>query len=142
MTRNTPTSEPPDDPIAATATTPPSSPAPMDVACWIANWSENSSLRCPGALCSVMNGEPTTPIVWVPATYMAPRSHSIGRAVVINRPASATSISTPPSSSTSFRPIRLDSRLMGNATSAEASDEPVAISPMVAVSWPSAARYR
>ncbi len=112
----------------------------MEVACTIANCSENNSLRWFGRLCSVMNGVDTTKNVCCPAAYVAPKTASRARVLVDSRPTSATAIRAPPRSITRLRPIRFDRLLIGKATSAEASDDPVAISPMVAVSWPRAAR--
>ena len=127
-------------PAATVATAPPIKPATMLVSCVLAYWSEKSSLRWSVELCSAMYGTLTTPIVCWPAANAAPKTQRSGRAVVDNRPMSATTAIDAPMRITRLRPIRSDSALMGKATTAETSADVVAMRPIVAVLWPRAAR--
>lgn len=112
----------------------------MLVSCVLAYCNEKSSLRWFGELCSAMYGTLTTPIVCCPAANAAPKTHRSGSDVVDSRPMSASTAMEAPRSITRLRPMRSDSALMGNAMNADTSADTVAIRPIVAVLWPSAAR--
>ncbi len=124
----------------AVATTPPRIAATMLVTFWIANWSANSSLRCPGSLCSVMYGETTTWNAWLPADQRAAATITTRRASLPSSARRATMLATRPVRNTTRRPTRSDHALAGNATMAPAMDAIVATTPIVAGSKPSATR--
>ena len=132
----------PSAPATNVATTPPRIAAAMLVAFWIANWRANSSLRCSGSLCSVMNGEITTWKAWNPMDHRAAARMTTISASDASSATSATMPAMIPAKKIVRRPSRSDAALAGKAMIPPASDARVETSPIVAVVYPSETRYR
>ena len=124
------------------AIAPPRSAAPTFVTFEIANWSENSSLRCSALLRSMRNGDWTTKNAWLAAPIAAARRRIAAGSVVKRRPAIASVAPPAPPASTRRRPNLSARMLAGKAASTPAADPAVPVIPMNAGSNPSAVRYR
>ncbi len=122
------------------AMTPPRSAAPTLVTGMTADWSEKSSLRFSGRLCSMRNGDWITKNAWLPAPIAAARARMAIGDVTMMRPAIASVEPAAPRARMIRRPSRSERMLAGKATSTPAADPTVPLMPMNAGSKPRAVR--
>jgi hypothetical protein len=122
------------------AMAPPSSAAPTLVPVMIADWSEKSSLRCSGRLCSMRNGDWSTNMAWLAAPIRAAQARIAMGDVTRMSPAMASVEPAAPRARTMRRPSRSERMLAGKATRTPAAAPTVPLTPMNAGSKPRAVR--